>query len=201
MSAKHKKAPQPAGTKAGSGQIMTKTPRQQLKAQHDWCYSYLTIWAPEIEDLERFEKAAVGYSPWMTSEERANKEPCGLNFHSLVPIPDQVFKAGYDPTGRNWELEHWGVEQGASSKGDPAKLQGGFDDEVFLDYSFETPSAAPIAFLQNVSKKWPTLTFLLNYDHFPNCFKGIARINAAKVEHYQMEYAEINLIGKEASHA
>lgn len=201
MNAKSKKAPQPAGTKGGSGQTMTKKQKQQLKAQHDWCHNYLRIWAPEVEDLEPFEEAAVGYSPWMTAEERASGKPCALNFHSLVPIPDEVLKAGCDPTGRNWEIEHWGVGQGASSKGDPAKLQGGFDDENFLDYSFETPSAPPLAFLQNVSKEWPTLTFLLKYDHETKCFKGIAKAQAGKVEHYQMKYGEINQIGKEASHA
>ena len=44
--------------------------------------------------------------------EAAHKDPrrCKLDFNALVPVPDEIRRRGFDPHGRAWCLEHWGVE-------------------------------------------------------------------------------------------
>jgi hypothetical protein len=140
------------------------------------------------KDLAKFKKQAVGYSPWMTSEERAKEKPCGLNFHSLVPIPDQVLKAD-DQTMGNWTDEHWGAFGGASYSGDASEVDAlvGKGVPAVLLYSLDTRWVPPIAFLKNVSKKWPTLLFLLDYTGEGLEFIGIAKAKAGEIEHYQVE--------------
>jgi hypothetical protein len=56
----------------------------------NWCSNKLTIAGPG-PDVQEFKTKAVGHSPWEEPEE----EPDALNFHSLVPVPEEVLKAGY----------------------------------------------------------------------------------------------------------
>ena len=51
----------------------------------------LTITGPEA-DVQAFKAKAVGHSPW----EEPEGDPDALNFHSLVPVPEEVLKAGYE---------------------------------------------------------------------------------------------------------
>ena len=37
-------------------------------------------------------------------------EPGRLNFHSLVPVPEEVLKAGYESGGYDWEQKNWGCK-------------------------------------------------------------------------------------------
>jgi hypothetical protein len=60
----------------------------------NWCRNNLTMTGPEA-DIQAFKAKAVGHSPWAEPE----GDPGLLNFHSLVPVPDEVLKAGYDPAG------------------------------------------------------------------------------------------------------
>ena len=61
----------------------------------NWCANKLTITGPEAE-VQAFKEKAVGHSPWSKPEELVNVEPNVLNFHSLVPVPDEVLAAGYE---------------------------------------------------------------------------------------------------------
>ena len=60
----------------------------------NWCLNKLTITGPEA-DVQAFKAKAVGHSPW----EEPEGDPDALNFHSLVPVPEEVLKAGYE---RGW---------------------------------------------------------------------------------------------------
>jgi hypothetical protein len=75
----------------------------------NWCFNELTITGP-AEDLKRFKERAAGLSPWASASERVRNV---LNFHSLVPVPDDIIQTGYDPTGYEWEIQNWGVKWGA----------------------------------------------------------------------------------------
>src|ERR1017187_6850446 len=134
------------------------------------------------EELARFKKQAVGYSPWWTRKERAGEPPSPLNFHSLVPVPEEVLRPGYGEAGNDWELRNWGAKWGASDAGLVDEWDG------CLMYSFNTAWSPPIAFLENVSQQWPTLTFILEYDEPGMGFKGIAKGHGEKVEDHCVEY-------------
>ncbi len=46
------------------------------------------------------------------TREAAARDPrrCKLDFNSLIPVPDDIRRAGFDPKGRAWCREHWGVD-------------------------------------------------------------------------------------------
>jgi hypothetical protein len=60
----------------------------------NWRLNKLTVTGPE-EDVRSFKEKAVGHSPWLKPE----GEPSVLNFHSQVPVPEEVLKAGYEAAG------------------------------------------------------------------------------------------------------
>lgn len=70
------------------------------------CLNYLTVLGPK-RDVKAFQKKAKGYSPWPENK-KEEKEPNVLNFHSFVPIPDEVLAAGYEAAGYDWEEKNWG---------------------------------------------------------------------------------------------
>lgn len=167
----------------------------------NWCNNTLQVYGPARE-VARFKKQAVGFDPWMTAKQRVSTKPCQLNFYSLVPIPKKVLKAPCDETTYNWKIENWGCKWGASLGGDPADVQCMFAEGTtnILWDPFDTPWNPPLAFIENVSKKWPTLLFLLDYNEPGNAFKGIAQAKAGKIENYQITYGEINQT-KEAAYS
>ena len=132
----------------------------------NWCNNTLRITGPEA-DIEAFKKKAVGHSPWHKPPE--GEEPDALNFHSLLPVPDDVLAAGYEAAGYDWERDHWGCKWGACH----AELIDEWDGCVC--YSFDTAWSPPIEFCQSVARQWPTLTFILEYEEGGMGFKGLAR--------------------------
>jgi hypothetical protein len=52
---------------------------------------------------------------------------------------------------------------------------------------FETKEP-PVTQLQKLSRRWPTLTFLLDYENERNRIKGLAKAKAGEVEHCEIGY-------------
>jgi len=128
------------------------------------CLNNLTITGPE-PDVQAFKTKAVGHSPW----EEAEGEPDALNFHSLVPVPEEVLKAGYESAGYDWEMANWGCKWGASDPGVLEEWNG------HVEYEFYTAWSPPEKFLQTVAVQWPTLVFVLAYEEPGTGFKGLAK--------------------------
>jgi len=141
----------------------------------NWCSNTLRVTGPGA-DVLRFKLQAVGLSPW----DGAGEENI-LNFHSLVPAPPKVLAAGYDQTGYHWERANWGCKWGACQ----AQLVDEW--EGMLIYSFDTAWSPPVPFLEKLAPKWPTLTFLLDYEETGMGFKGIARVAGNSVEDHCLE--------------
>jgi len=139
----------------------------------NWCSNKLTITGQQA-DIQAFKTKAVGHSPWEAPE----GEPDVLNFHSLVPVPDEVLQAGYESAGYNWEMANWGCKWGASDLGILNDWEG------YVDYEFYTAWSPPIEFLQTVAVQWPALVLILAYEEPGIGFKGIARFQGdAKEDH------------------
>jgi hypothetical protein len=134
----------------------------------NWSNNILTVYGPEA-DVQAFRKQAVGHSPWLTAEELVSEKSNPLNFHNLVPIPDEILKAGYDKRGYDWEKCHWGCKWGACN------CQVVDEDSGRIVYNFDSAWAPPIEFIESAAKLWPTLTLLLEYEEPGMCFKGIAK--------------------------
>ena len=134
----------------------------------NWTCNILTVYGPE-EDIKAFRQKAIGHSPWLTASELTVDKPEPLNFHSLVPVPDELLKAGYDKAGYDWEKANWGCKWGACN----AELVD--EEKRWLVYQFDTAWSPPVEFIERAAKLWPTLTFLLEYEELGMCFKGIAK--------------------------
>jgi hypothetical protein len=130
----------------------------------NWCSNRLTITGPEA-DVQAFKTKAVGYSPWFKPE----GDPDVINFHSLVPVPEDVLKAGYGSAGYDWERENWGCKWGPS---DPTILD---EREGYVEYEFSTAWSPPGQFLQTVAAQWPALLFVLEYEEPGMAYKGLAK--------------------------
>lgn len=141
----------------------------------DWCENKLIISGPG-GDVDAFKKQALGHSPWLKPEERRNESPAALNFHSLVPIPDDVLAVDYDVAGYDWERENWGCKGGAAN---PTLIDVGPD---CVEYEFHTAWTAPIEFLKAVARKWPGLLFELEYrEPDARVLKGI-RVRGGEID-------------------
>lgn len=145
------------------------------KRMPNWCANKLTITGPKAEVLA-FKERAVGHPPWSRPEELVSVEPSALNFHSLVPVPDEVLAGGYEKAGYDWEKEHWGCKWGASEAGIVDQWEG------FIAYEFNTAWSPPLEFLEALAVKWPNLMFVLEYEE-PGCaFKGLAKFQGENHE-------------------
>ena len=131
----------------------------------NWCLNKLTITGPEA-DIRSFKEKAAGTCPWSKPEET---EVEALNFHSLVPVPDEVLKAGYEAAGCDWERKNWGCKWGADET--TIVDEGG----TCITYEFYTAWSPPIAFLEKVAVQWPSLQFVLSYEEPGVGFKGLAK--------------------------
>jgi len=130
----------------------------------NWCSNKLTITGPQAV-VQAFKTKAVGHSPW----EKPEKPPDVLNFHSLVPVPKEVLKAGYESAGYDWEMANWGCKWGASGPGILDEWGGR------VEYEFYTAWSPPIEFLQKVAVQWPALVFVLVYEEPGVAFRGLAK--------------------------
>ena len=134
----------------------------------NWCHNKLTITGPEA-DVQAFKERAVGHSPWLKPE----GDPDVLNFHSLVPVPEEVLKAGYESAGYDWERENWGCKWGAEN---PTILD---EWPGHVEYEFSTAWSPPDKFLQTVAVQSPALVLILEYEEPGMAYKGLAKFQGA----------------------
>ncbi len=135
----------------------------------NWCFNHLRVTGPAA-DVTRFQNQAVGFSPWPTPSAEPAAEV--FNFHSLLPIPADVLATGNRAAGHHWQRQHWGC-------------RGGAEDAVLLDewdggviYEFATAWNPPLAFLEQVSRRWPALLCVLEYEEPLTGFTGLAKAEA-----------------------
>lgn len=141
----------------------------------NWCNNKLTVTGPKLT-VNKFENAACGSDPSWGNEPAEVNEPEIFNFHILVPIPARILALGFDPAGYEWCTKNWGTKWGASD----SILDDKWDGQ--LHYSFNTAWAPPIEFLTALGKKWPKLTFVLEYEECGMGFKGLCKVKGATVE-------------------
>jgi hypothetical protein len=136
----------------------------------NWCNNKLTVVGPK-KDMKRFKGKAIGFSP-----ENGEEESDVFNFHSLVPIPPAVLKASYDKVGHKWEINHWGCKWGAF---EAARMD---DCKGHLLYTFYTPNSPPVELLHKLGSRWPTLTFMLNFEETEIGFRGVCKVHGDSIE-------------------
>jgi hypothetical protein len=146
-----------------------------------FCKNHLTV-IGSPEEIQNFKAKAIGHEPW--DEPKDGQEPSPLNFHSLVPVPDEVLKGGED-AGQEWQVEHWGCKWSAS------EFSVYEEGEAIVHYLFLTPSDPPIRFVESVARAWPNLTFILEYAEIAMGYKGLGKFKAGESEHLYINYHEM----------
>ena len=84
-------------------------------------------------------------------------EPCRLEFHRIVPLPDDYATREYSNYGYQAECRTWGVKWGAYKVEGPALSPGA------AVYRFRTAWACPRTWLRKASVSWPGLTLVCSY--------------------------------------
>lgn len=79
-------------------------------------------------------------------------------FHKIIPVPDEILRAGFDRAGYDWQSKNWGTKWGAydldedlAGYYDPAKNPG------HIHYKFDTAWGPPIPVLGRLAEMFPEL--------------------------------------------
>lgn len=147
----------------------------------NWCACTLTITGPQ-QDLDAFVTKAQGVGK--KNEEGHDIPAEALDFENLFPTPvdlvgttspnktpnrELIDKHGAD-NWYDWQLKNWGIKWGACN----SMLEDHSDKHAF--YIFESPWSPPIKFFEKVSKDFPTISFILEYEESGMEFYGTAEI-------------------------
>lgn len=166
----------------------------------NWCWNRLRISGSTAERLKKFREKAVGTRPKYhepeASHEHYKPDETVLEFHNIVPVPDEVLAAGFNDAGYDWEIQNWGCKWGACR----AEIVDHSDSE--LVYEFETPWGPPTEFLNRASNSWPDLKFVCIYDEPGMCFRGRYETENGKTlldtcEQYEYEEVEDDVSDEE----
>ena len=137
----------------------------------NWCSNRLAVstWC-KVEDEAKARKQIEEFRDKAKLIEEDGTEASSLCMNNLYPMPKELqdTKAPSDePNWYDWRVEHWGTNWDID-----ACLN--YDDEEYLDYSFESAWSPPTAFLEKVSKDFPLLRFVLKYEEEGCGFLGRA---------------------------
>ena len=136
----------------------------------NWCENRLTV-EGSVADVTKFREEA---KPADNENDLSWKTDLSLN--KLYPVPEDEADNAY-----HWCIAHWGTKWDVEAGLD-------CDDEGYLEYTFDSAWSPPVAWLEEVSKKFPTLDFRLKYDDPANGFLGIAKAKAGIVRDDALSY-------------
>lgn len=130
----------------------------------NWCYNRLLVHGLDA-DLAAFSQLA---SRRVDDRGGPNEAP-KLSLRALVPEPEEVRAAGFDPVGYDWRIKHWGtkwdVADDVTSEVSPGELQ----------FQFPTAWAPPLPWLAQVAFMLPEFRFRLSYYESGTEFAGWER--------------------------
>ena len=133
----------------------------------NWCKNFLHVSGPQ-RTLARFQTQATPAKTGVALP--ATQAPEVFSFHRLVPAPSAplqpITKAADLNTPRK---RRWGCRSEAWNSTCEPTPDGG------LLYLFVTARTPPLAFLREVSRRWPALVFTLDYDEPMLAITGHAR--------------------------
>lgn len=131
----------------------------------NWCMNQVELKASE-QELKAFVKALVDFNKSLDKEDPKDFSILG----AFAPLPESTTAFPSDAT------EHWGTKWA-----DHAYL----DEESYaaesINFRLETAWSPPIEGLLKVSKRWPSIRFILTYREDGMAFAGSAIIYCGKL--------------------
>ncbi len=143
------------------------------------------------DEVARFRKESTGLPPDYEQSETERKvlgdkevQSQILNFHSLVPIPDEVIKNGFNgknpdiESGYNSQIELWGTKWGAYDVIETTKSAGKWtpvtekEHDDWVCFNFQTAWSPPEPWIKKVALLFPDLLFNMVYLEEGMGFKG-----------------------------
>lgn len=134
----------------------------------NYVYNHLVIIGDNVNAFYNVNK------PSRSNHKDNNVDECELSFNMLVPEPD-------DCNLHNWRLDNWGC------KWDANNVSFKMINNKKCEYTFSTPWNYPVAWVKNVSIKYPKLIFVIKYEDECFCFFGTNIIQNGRdrqVEYY-----------------
>ena len=144
----------------------------------NWCLNCLRVSGP-AKDVARFQKQAVAVSPRQGTKPESVPEV--FSMQSLVPIHAKPPTSEGDANGFGSPQEDWGCRSDACHSEQMETWDGG------LLYRFATPWNPPVTFLQQVSERWQTLVFVLDYEEPRMAFRGLARAARGALQNFYID--------------
>ena len=99
--------------------------------------------------------------------------------NAFYPIPEEEKEDWY-----RWNTKHWGT------KWDVECWEAATIEDDYVELSFDSAWAPPIAWLEKVAKKYPKLKFSLKYDEPGMCVMGCAKGTNGIIADQTIEYWE-----------
>ena len=127
----------------------------------NWCENKLVV-RGEKKDMVKFNKAL-------------DKENL---LKSFVPIPKDQ-----DDNWYQWCVDNWGTKW-------DVEINDSTIEDDYVELSFDSAWAPPVAWLKIVAKKYPKLKFSLKYDEPGMCFIGCAKGSNGVIEDQLIDYWE-----------
>ena len=86
-----------------------------------------------------------------------------LDLAKLIPIPDTVLEAGFEPDGERWLMAHWGTPAPLRRVASGMELRrcAGMARENVGVFRFVAENWAPWLALRTIQKRWPALQFTM----------------------------------------
>ena len=137
----------------------------------NWCENKLVVRGEE-KDMAKFNKVIE------KKVIRNDNGKIGDILKAFVPIPKDQ-----DDNWYQWCTDNWGT------KWDVECYEDLIEDD-YVELSFDSAWAPPIAWLRIVAKRYPKLKFALKYDEPGMCFMGCSKGSNGVIEDESIEYWE-----------
>tara|TARA_Y100001938_G_C8084948_1_gene431381 strand:+ start:235 stop:696 length:462 start_codon:yes stop_codon:yes gene_type:complete len=151
----------------------------------NWCSNSLVISTNTEVDIDKAREQLKEFRDSAKLIEEDGTEASSMSMNNLYPMPKELenTKSPSDkPNWYDWRCDNWGTKWDVEGC-----LE--YDDEDYLEYSFQSAWSPPTAFLEKVSKDFPLLRFRLKYEEEGNGFLGVAvatngHLNDQCIEYY-----------------
>lgn len=160
----------------------------------NWCENQVHIYGPK-QDRQRLLDAAT------------NSDGVVAFCQNIIPMPEHMTETRtlengetfsvFADGGHNWQYDNWGTKWG-DCDGDAT------NEDLVLNLAYNSPWGPITRAWQTISKQYPTLVFVENYNEPGMCFMGGTRIVNGEVvaQHYieDNEYPDLGNYEKDGDY-
>jgi len=163
----------------------------------NWCENNLSI-TGDIDQIKKFKTKAKKNKSLIEEESTKSTDICLQNLYPMpkrlinttLPMPldtkiakqtsKELIKLYGTDNWYDWHCKHWGIKWDINATLDT-------QDKNTLNYYFDSPWEPPINAFVHISKDFPKLEFILDFEEPLMVFAGTAIIKNGKLEEIEKE--------------